>query len=88
MPARIGGEFAFRQLQQGEAREAAQGLPVEGDEEHQAGTEAETAEPEQQAVEQPAPAGGARGQIAQGESGGQGLSGEAAASDPVEQGLS
>ncbi len=76
------------QLQQGEAREAAERLPVEGDEEHQARAEAEAAEPEQQAIEQPLPAGGAGGQIAQCQGGGQGLPGEVTASDPVEQGLS
>ncbi|MNR15819.1 hypothetical protein D3C85_1323780 [compost metagenome] len=59
------------QLQQGEAGEAAQRLPVEGDEEHQASPQAEAAEPEQQPVEQPLPAHGGRGQIAEGEGGGQ-----------------
>ncbi|MNZ80224.1 hypothetical protein D3C78_988520 [compost metagenome] len=72
------------QLQQGEAGQTAQLLPVEGDEEHQPGAEAEAAEPEQQAIEQPLPARAGGGQIQQGQGRRQVGRGEAAASDPVE----
>ena len=75
-------------LQQGEAGDPAQLLPVEGDEEDEASPDAEGTEPEQQPVKQPLPARRMGGKIGEGQGVRQLLWRQPSLFDPFEKRLS